>query len=133
MDRADLWLRGAATVAAGLWGGLLAMVQLLLILMLLDIASGILGAAQRGELSSGRSFAGMTKKAMTLLIVTACGAIETYAAPSIGSIPLQAAVAGFYCAGEVLSIIENGMEAGLPIPQVIRDALAKLSPEKPVT
>ena len=129
-QRGDAWLKGAATLVAGIWGGLIAMVQLLLILMLIDIASGILGAAQRGELSSQCSFAGMTKKAMTLLIVAACGAIECYVPESIGQVPLQAAVAGFYCAGEVLSILENAVEAGLPVPQVIRDALAKLSPEE---
>lgn len=130
MDRIDIWLKGAATVAAGAWGGLIAMVQLLLILMVLDIFSGMLAAAQKGELSSQCSFRGMTKKAMILLVVASAGAIECYVPESIGAIPLQASVAGFYSAGEVLSILENAVAAGLPVPQFLREALAKLSPEK---
>ena len=131
MDRSDLWIKTIAATVAGIWGGLGALVQLLLILMLIDCATGMLSAAQRRVLSSEISFKGMTKKASALLLVGTAAAIETYAGELVGGLPLQEAVAGFYCANEGLSILENAVEAGLPVPQTLRDALAKLSPEKP--
>ena len=129
MDRADLWVKTAAATVAAIWGGLGALIQLLLILMLIDCATGVLGAAQRRELSSEISFRGMTKKATALLLVGAAAAIETYAGDLVGGLPLDEAVAGFYCAHEGLSILENAVGAGLPVPQVLRDVLAKLSPD----
>lgn len=127
--RLDWLVKGCATAAAACWGGLIPLTQLLLVLMVIDIATGILGAIHRRELSSDISRSGMTKKAQTLLVVAACGAVEHYAASSIGNLPLQTAVAGFYAATEMISIIENASGTGLPIPKLLRDVLAKLSPE----
>ena len=131
MDRADLWIKTLAATVAGIWGGLIAMVQLLLILQALDVATGILSAAGRGQLSSKVSWAGMTKKVSTLLVVVMAGALQSYAGGMVSGLPIVEAVAGFYCANESISILENAVEAGLPVPQTLRDALAKLSPEKP--
>ena len=36
----------------------------------------------------------------------------------------------FYCVSEGLSIVENVVGAGLPVPQAIKDALAQLSENK---
>jgi phage-related holin len=44
-------------------------------------------------------------------------------------LPLGQAVAGFYCAHELLSLLENSDRAGLPVPGILRDALKTLSPE----
>jgi len=129
MERADLWIKTIAATVAAIWGGLGALMQLLLILMLIDCLTGVLGAAQRRELSSEISFRGMTKKAIALLLVGTAAAIEIYASDMVGGLPLDEAVAGFYCAHEGLSILENAVGAGLPVPQVLRDVLAKLSPD----
>lgn len=133
MDRFDvgLMVKGVGVVVAGVWGGLIPLVQLLILLMAIDIASGVLVAVQDRALSSDAAWRGMTKKAMALLVVGAAGLLECYAAAMVGAVPLQAAVAGFYCASELMSIVENAARAGLPVPQVLRDVLAKLNPEKP--
>lgn len=57
-------------------------------------------------------------------------AVCGYLSPLVG-VPLGEAVAGFYAAHELLSVLQNADRAGLPVPQVLRDALAKLSPEPP--
>jgi len=128
MDRLELAIKAAAAAAAAIWGGLIPLVQLLLTLMVIDIATGVLVAIQKRELSSDVSWRGMTKKALVLLVVAAAAAVETYAAPAVGNIPLQATVAGFYAATELLSVIENAVAAGLPVPGVLRDVLKKLAP-----
>jgi phage-related holin len=36
----------------------------------------------------------------------------------------------FYCASEALSILENAVAAGLPVPEFLRDALQRLNEKK---
>lgn len=128
MDRVDLFIRAAGAAICALWGGLIPMVQLLLLLMLIDILSGVAVAIQERKVSSDVAWRGMTRKAVILLIVATAGAVETYAAPTIGNVPVQLAVAGFYAAAEVLSILENAANAGVPTPKLLRDILVKVSP-----
>lgn len=126
--RLDWLVKGVAGAIAAVWGGLIPLVQLLLILMLIDIGTGLLSAAQRREISSRISFVGMTKKALVLLVVAMAAAVESYAGAIVGNLPIDEAVAGFYCASEGISILENAVTAGLPVPQLLRDVLKKLSP-----
>lgn len=113
-----------ATVAA-LFGGLPVLVQVLIALMALDVATGMLAAYVNRSLSSDVSFRGMARKAIVLLVV----AVGTLLEP-ITDLPVAQAVAGFYAAHEGLSAVENVAKAGLPVPKVLKDALAKLSPEE---
>lgn len=110
-----------ATIA-GLWGGLTVMVQILVILMVLDIATGLLAATVAKVLDSSVGFRGMCRKAIVLLVVTAAAALSSI----LGDLPLAEIVAGFYCAVEGLSIMENAARAGVPIPKVLKEALIKL-------
>lgn len=123
-DTVRLYVKLAAGALAALWGGLPVLVQVLVILMALDIATGLLAAFVNRELSSDVSFRGVARKAIVLLVVAGTAWIE----PAVG-LPVGQAVAGFYAAHEGLSLIENVTRAGLPVPQVLRDALRKLSPE----
>ncbi len=124
-ERISWGLRSAAAVLAALWGGLPVLVQVLIGLMALDIATGLLAGFINRELSSDVSFRGMARKAVVLLVVAGGAWIE----PAVG-LPVGQAVAGFYAVHEGLSLIENTARAGLPVPEVLRDALAKLSPEQ---
>ncbi|HXF08993.1 MAG TPA: phage holin family protein [Candidatus Acidoferrales bacterium] len=120
----DLYVKLIAASAAAVFGGLPVLVQALIILMAIDIATGLLAAYVRRNLTSDVSFRGMARKAIVLLIVAGGAWIE----PAV-ELPIGEAVAGFYAAHEGLSILENAARSGLPIPEVLRDALAKLSPE----
>lgn len=127
----DMLVAGAKVVigiVASLWLGLHPLVQLLLVLMVMDIISGIIAAGQAGLLNSDRSYVGMRKKVMVLLLVGVSTLIEPYVGLSVAAV-----VAGFYCVHEMLSVLENADALGLPIPGVLSDALAKLSTEKPAT
>ncbi len=121
--KAGVGVTGA--VVAGLWGSLETAVQILLILMAVDIATGILAAGLRGELASDVGWRGLLKKAISLFIVIAATAAE----PVLGGIESGTFVAGFYCACEGLSILENSVDAGVPVPTFLQRALAKLRQE----
>lgn len=129
IDSGVAWvLRGLAAILAvglGLWTGLVPIIQALMVLMVLDVVSGFLSAFINSTLSSDVSLRGMAKKAMVLLLVTMAAWLQ----PLVGLDALDDLVTGFFIAHEGLSILENAANAGLPIPAVLRAALAKLNPE----
>jgi toxin secretion/phage lysis holin len=114
------WIAGAA---AGIWGGFHPLIQTLVVLILLDFASGLLYAWSTGAVSSDASYRGMAKKAMMLLLT---GAASAYNATQPLGFNAGAAVAGFFCTTELISITENAGRLGLPIPKPLMDAMAKL-------
>lgn len=119
-------LRLTAGVVGGFicvaWASLSLAVQILLILMALDILTGMTAAGIEKRLDSSVGWKGVCRKAITLAIVWAA----TVAEPMLGGLPAGQAVAGFYVAVEALSIVENAVVAGVPVPNVLHEALTKL-------
>lgn len=122
--RLDGWVKLGSGAVAALWAQTPPLVQLLIWLMVLDVFTGILAAIINRELSSTTSFLGILKKVMMLAIVVSGILLE----PHVG-LPVADAVAGFYCAHEVISISENAARANLPVPDVIKAVLLKLNPQ----
>jgi toxin secretion/phage lysis holin len=116
-------LKWAGGVLAGLWGRLPLLLQSLLVLMALDIASGLIAGYITRSLSSDVSWRGMAKKSLVLLLIAACEILQrTW---NLG-LPLASAVVGFYIVHEMISIVENTARAGLPMPRALTSALRKL-------
>ena len=90
----------------------------LLALMVADIVSGFIKAFVLHRVSSTLSRQGMARKAYPLLLVGATGFIDSYV-----ELPLVDIVSLFFALTEVISIIENAAQAGVPIPSVLRSAL----------
>ena len=116
-------LKWAGGFLAATWGRLNPLMQSLLILMALDILSGLIAGFVTKALSSDISWKGMAKKSLVLLLIAACEVLEhTW---SLG-VPLAAGVVGFYLVHELISITENTGRAGLPMPKVLTTAIAKM-------
>ena len=118
----------AAVAAAGGWilyglGGLDNALISLLVLMVLDYFTGLLKAWCAGKLSSATGFKGIAKKVMGLSVVALAFIIQKLTG---GAFALREVVILFFIANESLSILENAAQAGLPIPQKLRDALEQL-------
>ncbi len=129
------WIAGALSLVTGsiaaFWLGLYPLMQLLLVLIVLDILSGLIGAFMRKEVSSTVSWAGIGKKALILIIVAGAEYAGNLADLQISeTLTLGAMVAGFYAVNEFISILENAAAAGIPIPKFLRDVLQKLNSEK---
>lgn len=96
-----------------LWAGTDPIMQILLMLMALDIISGIFVAIVTCQLSSDSSFRGIAKKALILCLVTGL----TLASRFVGTdIDVGSALAGAYIIHELISIVENCSRAGIPLP-----------------
>lgn len=116
-------LKWTGGLLAGLWGRLPLLLQSLLVLMALDILSGLIAGFVTRSLSSDISWRGMAKKSLVLLLIAACEILEhTW---DLG-VPLAAGVVGFYIVNELISIVENTGRAGLPMPRTLTSAISKL-------
>lgn len=114
-----------AAVIYGL-GGLDMALSVLLWVMGLDILSGVIAALAGKRLHSDVWLWGLLKKGMGLVLVALAYQLGLlFDAPAVRMGVIYALIGW-----EGLSIIENAAELNLPIPQVLRDALAKLH-EKP--
>mgnify|MGYP001571678784 CR=1 FL=1 len=104
-------------------------VQLLLVLMVADIVVGMLRAIVTSEgLHSDVSYKGMAKKAMALILVGIAYVLQVQAQSVAGlevPISIGSAVALFYSAHEFISILENAVGAGLPVPELLKSILKR--------
>lgn len=95
----------------------------LVILVVIDYATGLIKAYISGELSSKIGFKGILKKLMYFAIVAVAVLIDNLTgAEGV----LRVACIGFLIANEGVSILENCAAAGLPVPQALVRVLGKL-------
>lgn len=94
----------------------------LLLVMLIDVLTGLCAAIITKTVSSSVSWRGMGRKVIMLLEIGLGAVLEPFA----GDIPLSKLVAGCFMVTEIISITENSARAGVPIPKAFRDVLEKL-------
>ena len=94
----------------------------LCICMVTDFATGLMCGAYQHKLSSQVCIKGLMKKLMILIYVMIAHHIDVL----LGVNYVRIGVCYMYATGEVLSIIENGVVLGLPIPTPIKKALEML-------
>lgn len=114
----DAWFTGIITG----WLRLVPSVAALIMLMGIDIATGLIAGYLTKTLSSETSGYGTLRKLLRLLMVAAGLAIEI----EIPQIPWGRVFASFFCLTEAISIVENVARAGVPIPPNIVSALQRL-------
>ena len=132
MDLKILTMVGAVgSWLAGLFGGWDASLQTLLIFMAIDwFTGGILLPAvfkkspksENGTLESRAGWKGLCHKGMTLLFVLIGARLDIL----IGTSYFRDAVCIAFIANEALSILENAGLMGMPLPEVLKKAIAVL-------
>lgn len=129
LNRVQIGLGSIGAGIAIMFGNLPAVVWLLLGAQLIDFVSGVLVAGREQQIDSHTGWLGLRKKAMTWCLV-AVGALGEVALNRPA--PIVEFVCGFYLAVECLSVIENAGALGVPVPDILKQAIAKLrSPEPP--
>ena len=114
---------GFSGIALGWLANVPTVVWSLIALMFLDVLMGLGAAFVTKTISSDVSYRGMVRKSLTLILVAATGILQQTWQTEV---PLVSLVAGALCAKELISIIENAIRAGIPIPQPLVDAIEKL-------
>lgn len=100
--------------------------MILTVFIALDILSGWIRAFVQKQLSSDESFRGTAKKVLTYVIVAVAAQADRFTGTNL----VRNAVIAFYCGTEALSIVENCVATGLPVPEFLREALKRLNSEK---
>ena len=113
----------AATGILYLLGGWDVALACLIVAIILDYLSGVIKAYVTKELSSKIGFKGLIKKVGVLLIVMLSVIVDQITG-STGAI--RTLVIYYFVANEGLSILENLAQAGVPIPNSIKNALKVL-------
>lgn len=121
-DIANILWAGISTFFVYVFGSIDVAFKCLIIIMIIDYSTGVI--ANRVNLDSKIGFKGIAKKVMILALV-AVGAQVDKAMGTDGYI-CRTLVTMFYIANESLSIVENSVKMGLPVPQKLIDCLEQL-------
>ena len=105
-------------------GGLDGLIIALAVFMGIDYITGIMCAIIDKKLSSAIGFRGIFKKMLILMLVAVANIIDVHVVGT-GS-TLRGATVCFYLSNEGLSILENAVHLGLPVPDGLREVLAQL-------
>ena len=105
-------------------GGMDGFLIALVVFMTIDYATGIMCAVVDKKLSSAVGFRGIFKKVLILMLVGIANVIDVHVVGT-GS-ALRGATVCFYLSNEGLSILENTVHLGLPVPEKLKDVLSQL-------
>lgn len=100
----------------------------LLFFIFIDYLSGIFAAVVERNLSSSIGFRGIFKKISLLFLIAVANLIDTRILKQGGAI--RTMVVFFYLSNEGLSILENTIRIGLPVPKKLQVILKQLNQEE---
>lgn len=117
------------TVFCYLFGCWDRLIEALLVAMVLDYASGVIAAYlnPNKKLNSQKGFAGILKKIMILVMVATAHFVD-YATGQ--EVMIRSVVILFFLGNEGLSILENSANAGLPVPNGLKESLEQFTKNK---
>lgn len=98
--------------------------SVLAVFMVLDYASGVMKGFITNTLSSDIGLKGLSRKFLIILILI--GAVALDRLIGMDQWFFRTMVCYFYVANEGLSLLENAVALGLPVPDKLKDALAQL-------
>lgn len=108
----------------GEWDGvLIALISFIVI----DYITGVLNGIIHHELSSKRSFDGLIRKVVILIVVAMSHLIDVYMLG--GGAIVRNAACFFYISNEGISILENIVKMGVPVPEKLRVILLEIGKE----
>lgn len=108
-------------VVSAMIGGIGVAPTLLIGVQLIDYITGLMASQKTGvKLNSYVGFKGLLKKAYVLLLVLTIYLVEK---TLFGTENMGAGVAIAYIANEVISITENGVKMGVPMPALVKNAV----------
>ncbi|HEL2150924.1 TPA: phage holin family protein [Streptococcus suis] len=108
-----------------LFGELDGILYSLLVFIIIDYLTGIFAAVVEKQLSSSIGFRGIFKKIAILFLVSIGHLIDTAIIKQGGTI--RTMVIFFYLSNEGLSILENTVRIGLPIPEKLQAILKQIN------
>lgn len=117
---------GGISAALGYITGYIELFGLLLLCMVIDFVSGIIKAFIQCKLSSRRCGIGVLKKTLILQAIV----LVHYFTLVTDKPEMEAMLIWFWVAVEMLSVLENMVDCGLPIPKRLKNALLQIKGDR---
>jgi len=111
-----------------LFGGLDGFFYALIVFMAADYFTGIMAACITKKLSSETGFKGIAKKITIFILIAVANMIDMYVIQTRSVV--RTAVIFFYLSNEGISIIENAVTIGIPVPKKLKDVLLQINEEE---
>ena len=105
-------------------GGCDGLLYTLLAFVVIDYITGVMCAIVDKKLSSAIGFKGICRKVLIFALVGIGHILDTHVIGS-GSV-MRTAIIFFYISNEGVSLIENAVHIGLPVPKKLKDVLEQL-------
>ena len=115
-------IAGLSALLTYLFGGFDMILSVLLVFVVIDYITGVVGAFCNHNVSSEVGFKGIAKKFLLLCVV----AVAHLVGQATGIAEIRSFVIGFYIANEGISILENAGKLGVPLPKKLIDVLEQL-------
>ena len=127
MDTREIFNTVAALVCSGLaylFGAWDSAIQVLILFIALDYITGVWGAVVLKRVSSVIGINGIFKKATILIVLITAVLLDRLI--NNGTWAFRTLVCYFYIANEGISILENAVIIGIPVPNKLVDILKNL-------
>lgn len=121
----DVIIAGIITGLTFLFGAADKSLITLLLVMCVDMISGILKGAKNQEVSSRKCFEGLLKKCFILIYIMLAHLLDDL----LGCDYVRRMVCWLYIVNDIISIIENGAALGVPVPNPILKVLEVMNDE----
>lgn len=105
-------------------GGCDGLMIALIIFVVTDYITGVMCAITDKKLSSSVGFKGICRKVLIFILIGIANALDIYVLDHAGV--LRTAIIFFYISNEGLSLVENSVHLGLPVPDKLKDVLEQL-------
>ena len=93
-------------------------------LVILDYITGVCAAIHSRELSSEIGAKGIAKKITTFAVISLAHILDEYVLKDGGAIQTMTSI--FYIVNESISILENAIRTGLPVPEKLKSIIRSL-------
>ena len=93
-------------------------------LVILDYITGVCAAIHSRELSSEIGAKGIAKKITTFAVISLAHILDEYVLKDGGAIQTMTSI--FYIVNEGISILENAIRTGLPVPEKLKSIIRSL-------
>ncbi len=112
------------TIFTWLFGAWDTALIVLITFMVLDYATGVLRGYLNKELSSDVGLRGIARKTVIFIVLIVAVCLDRLL--NTGTWLFRTLICYFYIANEGLSLLENAISLGVPVPEKLKEALAQL-------
>ena len=125
LETVTLGFGGIGGILGLLFGELDGSLYALVVFVIADYFTGIISAINNKKLSSDIGFEGISKKICIFVLVAIANIVDVNILNSGAAV--RTAVIFFYLSNEGISVLENAVKLGLPVPEKLRNVLLKMN------